>query len=65
MYQSEDQIINTEIIDTKGSLISTKSLRSSNGNYNERINIEGLPSGMYFIKLSGSKKSLTKAFIKK
>ncbi len=64
-YQSGDKEIRAEIIDTKGSLISTKNLKSSNGNYNEKINIEGLPYGMYFIKLNGSKKSMTKAFIKK
>lgn len=64
-YPSEDKEIKIEIMDTKGSLVSSKKLKSSNGNYEEKINIENLPTGMYFIKINGSKKALTKAFIKK
>lgn len=64
-YQAEDKEIKAEIMDVKGSLLFTKSVKSSNGNYEEKINIENLPSGMYFIKLNGSKKSATKTFIKK
>lgn len=64
-FQSGDKEIKAEIIDTKGSFVFSKNLRSSNGQYEEKINIESLPAGMYFIKLSGSKKSQTKAFIKK
>lgn len=65
IYQSEDKEIKAEILDTKGSLVSTKNLKSSQGNYEEKISIENLPSGMYFIKLNGTKTSMTKAFIKK
>lgn len=64
-YSSEDKEIKTEIIDSKGSVVSAVQLKSSRGYYDEKINIGNLPAGMYFIKINGSKKSLTKTFIKK
>lgn len=65
IYHFEDKIIKSEIIDAKGALVSTKNLQSSTGYFEEKMNIESLPAGIYFIKLNGSKKSMTKAFIKK
>ncbi|WP_288376004.1 LamG-like jellyroll fold domain-containing protein [uncultured Chryseobacterium sp.] len=64
-YQSEDKEIKAEIIDSKGSHILTTHLKSSRGFYDEKINIGNLPAGLYFIKINGSKKSVTKTFIKK
>lgn len=64
-YQSDDKEIKMEIIDTKGSLISVRNLKSYNGSFNETINVQSLPAGAYFLKINGSKKSLTKTFIKK
>ncbi|MBE4950576.1 alkaline phosphatase family protein [Chryseobacterium culicis] len=64
-YQSEDKEIKAEIIDSKGSHILTTHLKSSRGFYDEKINIGNLPAGLYFIKINGSKKSVTKIFIKK
>lgn len=64
-YQSEDKEIKAEIIDNKGALVSTSQFQSSRGFYDEKINIGNLPAGVYFIKINGSKKALTKTFIKK
>lgn len=64
-YQSDDKEIKMEIIDTKGSLISVRNLKSYNGSFSETINVQSLPAGAYFLKINGSKKSLTKTFIKK
>lgn len=64
-YQSEDKEIKAEIIDNKGALVSTSHFQSSRGFYDEKINIGNLPAGLYFIKINGSKKSVTKTFIKK
>ncbi|WP_336704654.1 LamG-like jellyroll fold domain-containing protein [Chryseobacterium indologenes] len=64
-YQSEDKEIKAEIIDSKGSNVLTIHLKSSRGFYDEKINIGNLPAGVYFIKINGSKKALTKTFIKK
>ncbi|WNI35230.1 LamG-like jellyroll fold domain-containing protein [Chryseobacterium sp. SG20098] len=64
-YQSEDKEIKAEIIDSKGSNVLTTHLKSSRGFYDEKINIGNLPAGVYFIKINGSKKALTKTFIKK
>lgn len=64
-YQSEDKNTKVDIIDARGALISTHHLKSSNGYYNEQLPIENLQTGMYFIKINGSKKSMTKAFIKR
>ena len=57
--------IKAEIIDSKGSNVLTTPLKSSRGFYDEKINIGNLPAGVYFIKINGSKKALTKTFIKK
>ncbi|WP_343660643.1 alkaline phosphatase family protein [Chryseobacterium sp.] len=64
-YQSEDKEIKAEIIDSKGAVVSTSHLQSSRGFYDEKINMGNLPAGVYYIKINGSKKSLTKTFIKK
>jgi hypothetical protein len=64
-YKSDDKEIKAEIIDSKGALISTTRLQSSRGYYDEKISIGNIPAGVYFIKINGSKKSLTKTFIKK
>ncbi|MBL1221530.1 alkaline phosphatase family protein [Chryseobacterium sp. L7] len=64
-YQSDDKEIKAEILDSKGSLISTKTLESSNGSFNGKIDIQALTKGIYYVKLTGSKKSLTKSFIRK
>ncbi|QRA44201.1 alkaline phosphatase family protein [Chryseobacterium cucumeris] len=64
-YQCEDKEIKAEIIDSKGSNVLTTHLKSSRGFYDEKINIGNPPAGVYFIKINGSKKSLTKTFIKK
>lgn len=64
-YQSDDKEIKMEIIDTKGSLISVRNLKSYNGSFNETINVQSLPAGAYFLRINGSKRSLTKTFIKK
>jgi hypothetical protein len=64
-YQSEDKEIKAEIMDSRGSNVLTTHLKSSRGFYDEKINIGNLPAGVYFIKINGSKKSLTKTFIKK
>jgi len=65
IYTSEDKEIRADILDTRGALVASKQLKSSKGKYHEKLGIEGLPAGMYFIRISGSKESLTKSFIKK
>ncbi|WP_262707019.1 DUF4983 domain-containing protein [Chryseobacterium joostei] len=65
LYKSLDKEVKAEIIDTKGSLISSRNLKSSNGLFDEKINIENIPAGVYFIRLSGTKNSQTKTFVKK
>ncbi|WP_278380264.1 alkaline phosphatase family protein [Chryseobacterium arthrosphaerae] len=64
-YKSEDKSIKADVIDAKGVLISTHHLKSSNGYYDEKLNIESLAAGMYFLKINGTQKSLTKTFIKR
>lgn len=64
-YKSEDKSIKADVIDAKGILISTYHLKSSNGYYDEKLNIESLAAGMYFLKINGTQKSLTKTFIKR
>lgn len=64
-YQCDEKEVKAEIIDGKGLSVSTKNLKSFNGSFNEKMDIRGLPAGMYFIKITGSKKSLTKSFIRK
>jgi hypothetical protein len=64
-YTSDEKEVKIEVINTKGSIVSSKKIHSSNGNYEEKLNVEALPSGIYFIKINGNKKSLSKTFIKK
>ncbi len=63
--RSEDKEMKTEIIDSKGSVVLLKKIKSLNGYYDEKINTGSLASGIYFIKISGPSKSLSKTFIKK
>lgn len=64
-YKSDEKELKVEIIDAKGSILTSKKMNSLNGNYNEKLNIENYPNGIYFVKINGSKNSLTKTFIKK
>ncbi|WP_325096473.1 DUF4983 domain-containing protein [Chryseobacterium indologenes] len=64
-YQSEEKEVMIKITDTKGSVISTKVLKSSGGFYDENIHIEHLPAGIYFLTIIGNRMSATKTFIKK
>lgn len=64
-FKSDERELKVEIIDTKGSVVSTQKINSSKGYYDEKINISNLSTGIYFIKVNGNKKSLTKTFIKK
>ena len=64
-YKSEDKAIKVDIIDARGALISTHHLKSSTGYYDEKLNIESLTGGTYFLKINGTQKSLTKTFIKR
>lgn len=64
-FKSEEKEMKAEIIDAKGSLVLSKKVKSSNGNYDEKIDINGLSNGLYFIKIIGVSKSLSKTFIKK
>ncbi|AZA52665.1 alkaline phosphatase family protein [Chryseobacterium sp. G0201] len=64
-FKSDDKEVKVEIIDTKGSIVSSKKINSSNGNFDEKLNLESLSNGVYFIKINGTKKSLSKTFIKK
>jgi hypothetical protein len=63
-FKSKEKEMKVEIIDTKGSLVLSKRINSSNENYNEKLNISHFSSGIYFIKISGKGKSLSKTFIK-
>lgn len=62
---SEEKELKMDVFDAKGSVVLSKKINSGSGNYNEKINIENFTNGVYFMKISGSKKSLTKTFIKK
>lgn len=64
-YKSDEKELKVEVIDAKGSILTSKKMNSLNGNYNEKLNIENYPNGIYFIKINGNKNSLTKTFIKK
>lgn len=64
-FKSIEREITFQIIDTKGAVISSKKAKSSNRQYDEVFDINKIPSGVYFIKLTGAQKSLTKTFIKK
>lgn len=64
-FKSDEREVKVDIIDAKGSIVSTQKISSSKGNYDEKINITSLSTGFYFIKITGNKKSLSKTFIKK
>ncbi|MFN1218377.1 LamG-like jellyroll fold domain-containing protein [Chryseobacterium kwangjuense] len=64
-YQSDEKEVKAEIIDGKGLTVSVKNIKSGNGSFNEKMDLRGLPVGMYFIKMTGNKKSQTKSFIRK
>lgn len=64
-YQSDEKEVKAEIIDGKGLTVSVKNLKSGNGSFNEKMDIRGLPAGVYFLKMTGSNKSQTKSFIRK
>lgn len=64
-FTSDEREVKLEIIDSRGNILSTKKLTSSKGYYDEKINIQSLSSGIYFIKINGNKQSLSKTFIKK
>ncbi len=64
-YKSDEKELKVEVIDAKGSILTSKKMNSLNGNYNEKLNIENYLNGIYFIKINGSQNSLTKTFIKK
>ena len=53
-----------EIIDARGSLVLSKNVNSYNDDYHEKLNINHFPSGIYYIKITGKGKSLTKTLIK-
>ncbi|MDR6921431.1 LamG-like jellyroll fold domain-containing protein [Chryseobacterium sp. 2987] len=65
VYTSDDKEIRADILDARGVSVASKQLKSPKGKYHEKLGIEGLSAGMYFIRISGSKESLTKSFIKK
>ncbi|KPH11869.1 alkaline phosphatase family protein [Chryseobacterium sp. ERMR1:04] len=64
-FKSDEREVKVDIIDAKGSIVSTQKINSSKGYYDEKININNLSTGFYFIKITGNKKSLSKTFIKK
>ncbi|ANF50757.1 hypothetical protein A0O34_09600 [Chryseobacterium glaciei] len=64
-FKSDEKEVKVEIIDAKGSIISSKKINSSNGGFDEKLSVENLSNGVYFIKINGAKKSLSKTFIKK
>ncbi|SHL29413.1 alkaline phosphatase family protein [Chryseobacterium polytrichastri] len=64
-FKSDEREVKVDLIDAKGSIVSTQKISSSKGFYNEKINITNLSTGFYFIKITGNKKSLSKTFIKK
>lgn len=64
-FTSAEKEVQAAVTDAKGSLILSQKLNSSKGFYDEKINISNLSAGVYFIRISGGKKSLTKTFIKK
>ncbi|KPH12194.1 alkaline phosphatase family protein [Chryseobacterium sp. ERMR1:04] len=64
-FTSEEREVKLEIIDSKGTIVSSQKLNSSTSHYDQTINIEKLFSGVYFIKINGNKKSISKTFIKK
>ncbi|MBM7419478.1 MULTISPECIES: LamG-like jellyroll fold domain-containing protein [Chryseobacterium] len=63
--KSKNNKINIQIVDFNGKIVLTESANSSTGNYNEKINISNLQSGMYFITVDTEDQRLQKKFIKK
>ncbi|REC51976.1 hypothetical protein DRF62_16420 [Chryseobacterium piscium] len=64
-FNSTDKNLTLNIIDAKGTLVSAKELSSSNSQYNQKIKIENLPAGIYFVQIKGNLTSFSKSFIKK
>ncbi|MFP3596461.1 alkaline phosphatase family protein [Chryseobacterium sp. SIMBA_029] len=64
-FTSAEREVQAAVTDAKGSLVLSQKLNSSKGLYDEKINVSNLSAGVYFIRISGGKKSLTKTFIKK
>ncbi|WP_261510471.1 alkaline phosphatase family protein [Chryseobacterium paludis] len=64
-FKSNEKEVTFQIIDTKGTVVSSKKVKSSDGQYEETFDINTMPSGVYFIKLTEGQKSLSKTFIKK
>ncbi|WBV55167.1 alkaline phosphatase family protein [Chryseobacterium daecheongense] len=64
-FKSDEKEMTFTIIDTRGSVVLSKTSKSSDGQYDETFDIHKAPTGVYFIKVTGVQKSLTKSFIKK
>ncbi|ASW75390.1 hypothetical protein IQ37_02380 [Chryseobacterium piperi] len=64
-FTFEDKEIQLQVIDSRGMVVSTQKLKSSNNSFDEKLNISHLSSGIYFIKVTGARKSVSKSFIKK
>ncbi|WP_419869370.1 alkaline phosphatase family protein [Chryseobacterium sp. CT-SW4] len=54
-----------QIIDTKGAVILSKKITSFNGLYEEKLNVNNLAQGLYYLKIITDKKGITKSFIKR
>lgn len=64
-FKSDEREIQLQIIDSKGTIVATQKLSSASRSYDHLINVGHFNQGIYFIKISGAKGSLTKTFIKK
>lgn len=64
-FTFEDKEIQLQVIDSRGMVVSTQKLKSSNNSFDEKLNVSNLSSGIYFIKVTGARKSVSKSFIKK
>lgn len=64
-FNSQDKTVKMNIVDAKGSVILFQELSSGNSNYDKKLNIQNLPSGVYYVQIKGSKTALSKSFIKK
>ncbi|MFC2102272.1 S8 family serine peptidase [Bacteroidota bacterium] len=53
MTGAGEQPYNLQVVDLFGRTVITKQATASGGNLNERINIAGLPSGIYLVQLVG------------
>lgn len=63
-FKSKEKEIKLEIMDAKGSLVLSKNVNSYNDDYHEKLDINHFPSGIYYIKITGKGKSITKTLIK-